>query len=68
MAGAGEGRRAARKVGIFKERCLEMEDESMDFTPTTTNEERSNFLGGRGGIIKQRHIELTELPKILGNI
>ena len=67
LGGAADGRRAGRKIGIFKERCLEMADETVDFTQTSFNQERSDFLGGRGGIIKQKQMELTELPEILGN-
>ena len=55
-----------RKIGIFKEKCLEMPDDSNESVLTTSNPERSDFLGGRRGMTKQKNVELAELPDLLG--
>ena len=63
---SGTKKAAPRKIGIFKEKCLEMPDESNETVSTISNPERSDFLGGRRGMTKQKNVELAELPDFLG--
>ena len=63
---SGTKKAAPRKIGIFKEKCLEMPDDSNEPVPKISNPERSDFLGGRRGMTKQKNVELVELPDFLG--
>ena len=63
---SGTKKTVPRKIGIFKEKCLEMPDDSNESVFTTSNPEPSDFLGGRRGMTKQKNVELAELPDFLG--
>ena len=63
---SGTKKAVPRKIGIFKEKCLEMPDDSNESISTISNPERSDFLGGRRGMTKQKNVELVELPDSLG--
>ena len=53
-------RKIARKIGIFKEKCLEMPDDSPDLVSTVSNPEQSDFLGGRRGGVKQKKVKMND--------
>ena len=57
---SGTKKTTSRKIGIFKEKCLEMPDDGIDPPSTISNPERSDFLGGRRGMTKQKNVELPE--------
>ena len=63
---SGPKKTSPRKVGIFKEKCLEMPDDNNDSVSTISQPEQSDFLGGRRGMTKQKNVELVELPDFLG--
>ena len=63
---SGSKKTTSRKIGIFKEKCLEMPDDGSDPPSSISNPERSDFLGGRRGMTKQKNVELVELPEFLG--
>ena len=63
---SGTKKTVPRKIGIFKEKCLEMPDDNNESVLTISNPERSDFLGGRRGMTKQKNVELAELPDFLG--
>ena len=63
---SGTKKTVPRKIGIFKEKCLEMPDDGNESVSTISNPERSDFLGGRRGMTKQKNVELVELPDFLG--
>ena len=57
---SGTKKTTSRKIGIFKEKCLEMPDDGIDPPSTISTPERSDFLGGRRGMTKQKNVELPE--------
>ena len=57
---SGTKKTTSRKIGIFKEKCLEMPDDGSDPPSTISTPERSDFLGGRRGMTKQKNVELPE--------
>ena len=63
---SGTKKAVPRKIGIFKEKCMEMPDDSNESDLTISNPDRSDFLGGRRGVTKQNNVELAELPDFLG--